>query len=89
MFQFVFLDAIVEIVSKDERQIQEKYWKEHTADLTVEAMMLDSQAKKLDTEERPEVLFSRCLPSFVCYARSRYLKPVCALHVCMSACIYA
>ena len=28
---------------------------EHSAELTVEAMMLDSQASDLDKEERPEV----------------------------------
>lgn len=28
---------------------------EHSSDLTVEAMMLDSQASDLDKEERPEV----------------------------------
>lgn len=30
---------------------------EHSSDLTVEAMMLDSQASDLDKEERPEVFF--------------------------------
>ncbi|XP_068653290.1 phosphoethanolamine N-methyltransferase-like [Aristolochia californica] len=40
----------------EERTIQKKYWIEHSADLTVEAMMLDSQASDLDKEERPEVL---------------------------------
>lgn len=39
-----------------EREIQKSYWLEHTADLTVEAMMLDSKAADLDKEERPEVL---------------------------------
>lgn len=36
--------------------MQKNYWIEHTADLTVEAMMLDSQASYLDKEERPEVI---------------------------------
>ncbi|XP_062118017.1 phosphoethanolamine N-methyltransferase 2 [Humulus lupulus] len=40
----------------EEREIQRSYWKEHSADLTVEAMMLDSKASDLDKEERPEVL---------------------------------
>lgn len=39
-----------------ERDIQKKYWVEHSIDLTVEAMMLDSKASDLDKEERPEVL---------------------------------
>lgn len=42
----------------EEREIQKNYWMEHSADLTVEAMMLDSKAVDLDKEERPEVLFS-------------------------------
>lgn len=41
---------------KEEREMQKKYWIEHSVDLTVEAMMLDSKAKDLDKEERPEVL---------------------------------
>lgn len=35
--------------------MQKSYWMEHSADLTVEAMMLDSKASDLDKEERPEV----------------------------------
>lgn len=38
-----------------ERDVQKNYWMEHSADLTVEAMMLDSKASDLDKEERPEV----------------------------------
>eukprot|EP00250_Pteridium_aquilinum_P022641 c25496_g1_i1 orf=374-1858(+) len=41
-----------------QRELQRDYWKEHTAVLSVEAMMLDSQASKLDKEERPEILSS-------------------------------
>ncbi|GLT45485.1 hypothetical protein SLA2020_193140 [Shorea laevis] len=40
----------------EEREIQKSYWIDHSADLTVEAMMLDSKAADLDKEERPEVL---------------------------------
>ncbi|GMY23964.1 phosphoethanolamine N-methyltransferase 1-like isoform X1 [Fagus crenata] len=40
----------------EEREVQKNYWIEHSADLTVEAMMLDSKASDLDKEERPEVL---------------------------------
>ncbi|KAF4385261.1 hypothetical protein G4B88_026544 [Cannabis sativa] len=43
-------------VLEQEREIQKNYWMEHSADLTVEAMMLDSKASDLDKEERPEVL---------------------------------
>ncbi|KAI8528614.1 hypothetical protein RHMOL_Rhmol12G0161400 [Rhododendron molle] len=45
-----------------EREIQKSYWIEHSVDLTVEAMMLDSKAADLDKEERPEVL--SLLPPF-------------------------
>ncbi|KAJ7975231.1 putative Phosphoethanolamine n-methyltransferase [Quillaja saponaria] len=47
---------------EQERQIQKTYWMEHSSDLTVEAMMLDSKASDLDKEERPEVL--SLLPSY-------------------------
>ena len=55
-----------------EREVQKNYWMEHTADLTVEAMMLDSQASDLDKEERPEVMLldsspSLTLPSFLLF----------------------
>ncbi|KAI0491653.1 hypothetical protein KFK09_025913 [Dendrobium nobile] len=40
----------------EERRAQKCYWMEHSKDLTVEAMMLDSRASDLDKEERPEVL---------------------------------
>uniref|UniRef100_A0A1D1XZA7 phosphoethanolamine N-methyltransferase n=1 Tax=Anthurium amnicola TaxID=1678845 RepID=A0A1D1XZA7_9ARAE len=39
-----------------EREVQRSYWVEHSKDLTVNAMMLDSRASDLDREERPEVL---------------------------------
>ncbi len=38
-----------------ERSAQKSYWTEHSVETTVEAMMLDSQAKVIDKEERPEV----------------------------------
>ncbi|XP_015966916.1 phosphomethylethanolamine N-methyltransferase [Arachis duranensis] len=41
---------------RDERCVQRSYWIEHSADLSVESMMLDSNASDLDKEERPEVL---------------------------------
>ncbi|KAK7844315.1 phosphoethanolamine n-methyltransferase 1 [Quercus suber] len=46
-------DTILHI---QEREVQKNYWIQHSADLTVEAMMLDSKASDLDKEERPEVL---------------------------------
>lgn len=43
------------VAGEKEREVQKNYWMEHSADLTVEAMMLDSKASDLDKEERPEV----------------------------------
>lgn len=42
-------------VGLQERDAQRTYWKEHSSEATVEAMMLDSQASVIDKEERPEV----------------------------------
>lgn len=39
-----------------ERDAQKAYWKEHSGEATVEAMMLDSHAAEIDKLERPEVL---------------------------------
>lgn len=52
-----------------ERELQKSYWMEHSVDLTVEAMMLDSHATELDKEERPEVLvlFPLELLLFFCF----------------------
>lgn len=44
------------IITEAEREVQKSYWIEHSKDLTVEAMMLDSKASDLDKEERPEIL---------------------------------
>ena len=38
-----------------EREVQKAYWKEHSAQATVESMMLDSKAADIDKMERPEV----------------------------------
>ncbi|KAG6675877.1 hypothetical protein I3843_15G122100 [Carya illinoinensis] len=46
----------MDAIQEQEREMQKSYWIEHSADLTVEAMMLDSKASDLDKEERPEVL---------------------------------
>jgi hypothetical protein len=42
--------------TSSERTVQAEYWKEHSISPTVEAMMLDSQAKLIDKQERPEVV---------------------------------
>jgi len=42
-------------VTAEEREAQKAYWKEHSTEATVEAMMLDSQAADIDKLERPEV----------------------------------
>ena len=42
--------------SSDERKVMSAYWKEHSGEATVEAMMLDSKAADIDKLERPEVL---------------------------------
>ena len=42
-------------IGEVERKVQKSYWEEHSKDLTVESMMLDSRAADLDEEERPEV----------------------------------
>lgn len=46
----------ISMAGEEERKIQKNYWIEHSQELTVEAMMLDSHASDLDKEERPEVL---------------------------------
>ena len=45
-------------IGEVERKVQKSYWEEHSKDLTVESMMLDSRAADLDKEERPEVIHS-------------------------------
>ena len=53
------------VLSLVERDAQRDYWLQHTADqLTVEAMMLDSQAAIIDQLERPEVVATA--PLHVC-----------------------
>ncbi|KAG6496062.1 hypothetical protein ZIOFF_043910 [Zingiber officinale] len=50
------ITTAVAVGGEMEREVQKSYWTEHSKDLTVEAMMLDSHASALDKEERPEVL---------------------------------
>lgn len=45
-----------------ERDVQKAYWKEHSGEPTVEAMMLDSKAADIDKLERPEV-WNNLMPS--------------------------
>jgi hypothetical protein len=54
LFQFSTCIGL-DFAGMDEREIQKSYWIQHCADLSVEAMMLDSKASDLDKEERPEV----------------------------------
>lgn len=64
-------------VGGEERAIQKNYWIEHSADLTVEAMMLDSRASDLDREERPEVKMDYgWISDQICNA-FRSLLPMC------------
>jgi hypothetical protein len=32
------------------------YWKQHSAEPTLETMMLDTKARELDAAERPEIM---------------------------------
>lgn len=43
------------MATAQERDVQRGYWLEHSAQPTVEAMMLDSKAADIDKHERPEV----------------------------------
>ena len=68
----ICLRAVAGKMGLEERQAQKSYWEEHSKNLTVEAMMLDSRAVDLDKEERPEVIvsammFSPIIHSIVCY----------------------
>ncbi|CAD6332990.1 unnamed protein product [Miscanthus lutarioriparius] len=54
--------AVTNGIGEVERKVQMSYWEEHSKDLTVESMMLDSRAADLDKEERPEIL--SLLPSY-------------------------
>lgn len=65
LFNFSWLDLLLSSLKGEEREVQKNYWMEHSADLTVEAMMLDSQASDLDKEERPEVMLLTSRPSLV------------------------
>ncbi|VAH10144.1 unnamed protein product [Triticum turgidum subsp. durum] len=56
------ITVVENVFGEVERKVQKSYWEEHSKDLTVESMMLDSRAKDLDKEERPEVL--AILPSY-------------------------
>lgn len=63
-FSLLFFSFLFDCLVGEERKIQKSYWIEHSVDLTVEAMMLDSKASELDKEERPEVIISLSLSVF-------------------------
>ena len=74
----------------EERKAQRSYWEEHSRDLTLEGMMLDSRAAELDKEERPEVMLrllfffnfrSACLMTLFCLN----LESMSVCHVCVFA----
>ncbi|KAK9831800.1 hypothetical protein WJX74_009654 [Apatococcus lobatus] len=46
----------VKVTGSKDRTSQKDYWKEHSKEATVEAMMLDSKAADIDKLERPEIL---------------------------------
>ena len=54
----ICLRGVAGKMGAEERKAQKSYWEEHSKNLTVEAMMLDSRAADLDKEERPEVIDS-------------------------------
>lgn len=47
----------------EERDRQKKYWIEHSTDLTIESMMVNSDSHELDFEETAEVTHSLYLPN--------------------------
>lgn len=59
MGSLTLMKPVVEDSGK-ERSMQKSYWADHSLEASVEAMMLDSQAKMIDREERPEVR-QKCL----------------------------
>lgn len=65
LFELLRLNLLLLCFKEQEREVQKNYWTEHSADLTVEAMMLDSQASNLDKEERPEVMLLAACSSLV------------------------
>ena len=48
----------VKVTGSQDRNTQKDYWREHSKEATVEAMMLDSKAAEIDKLERPEVIFT-------------------------------
>lgn len=38
-----------------ERESQQRFWKQHSVKPSLESMMLDSRAKQIDEQDRPEV----------------------------------
>jgi hypothetical protein len=56
LFAGMMIVGVAGKMEVEERMAQKSYWEEHSRNLTVEAMMLDSRAADLDKEERPEVI---------------------------------
>lgn len=65
--ELVFLFEFSLYNAGEEREVQKNYWVEHSVDLTLEAMMLDSKASDLDKEERPEVYTPLSLSIYMLY----------------------
>ena len=55
-------DNISYSADQADRDVMTKYWEEHSDQATLEEMMLDNSANKLDQLERPEIL--SLLPDF-------------------------
>lgn len=72
--------AGVKVTGSQDRNTQKDYWKEHSKEATVEAMMLDSKAAEIDKLERPEVQSAVCSKGCMLEAEfeSRYV--VCLMY---------
>lgn len=68
-------------LSSSHRTAQSDYWKEHSATATVEAMMLDSQAKIIDKQERPEVRSFGSRPAEINDLARTSRAPPAAVHI--------
>jgi hypothetical protein len=60
-FPWQLLITNMSALTVEEREAQKQYWLEHSAQPTVEAMMLDSKAAEIDQLERPEVRWQGCM----------------------------
>ena len=69
------------VLADVERLRQKDYWTEHSKEATVEAMMLDSCAKTIDAEERPEVGWPGCWAGRHCFHLCLQQDTVCMAHL--------